>query len=558
MWAARSPRDSASRSAAERPAGRSAGAAVHVDRSPRGERLTSLAQLAGGRVAQRVIVGLHGFTDPAVIESDKAGWIDAYLADILDHEAHLYDDDITIYLQLNHQQAVLDAGIVLLHTGDHWNIQFPSGVTVETAPDGSCGAHAIHAALHLKDATQADVPPNYAAPADFVTAVRGSVHARLTGDRGEIAKRIAQGIQDHTAVAEAGFGPRLRAILTPLQEKAAREATTTTSGGASGSGWKPRDIDGGILTDLEIVRKGCGGLDIHDFDADPLNAQTKAAQYATYLENLRRQVQAFADDQASGRYVCIIRFYVKDENIGKTHPGLNSWAFLRGQQGKPVAETTDRKSVAKQHMEVGHDTDNAGLKDSPLVSGSYDAEALLAADSPFNTKSRDALVRDAGFKDTEDASGKGKAASQQPARGNLKDLRKAVLSKGPPPKPEATSGGPSTAPEKPKQEEAHASGAHFSQRIAILSHGVKSQVPHQTDEQFARALKLPIASHVAFMLVPRDMTELPPEGTKAEMCCILEKEITIFAPDIDLANFVVLEVANLLPKVTGRYGGPWQ
>jgi hypothetical protein len=62
-----------------------------------------------------------------------------------------------------------------------------------------------------------------------------------------------------------------------------------------------------------------------------------------------------------------------------------------------------------------------------------------------------------------------------------------------------------------------------------------------------------VATHIAFLCVPRWRIKEPPTGTSPQACCMLEREATIFAPDKDLTECIFLNFANLFPVFTGCF-----
>lgn len=480
-------------------------------------------------VVQRVIPGLDLYVVP---EKILPQWVAAYIADIEAPTAHLYELEIWAYLKEKDPNWLSRAK--LLNHGSHWDVVFTSGNTVRTRADGNCGAHAIHALLNNDGAQNID---NYESPPNFAATVRAWMKPGIESDETEIRKRIAERIKECDAVAEAGFGPQLTDLLTPFQEEAARQdemeqkrqaalSATVTNVGNSLDSSPPSSSS--LSTDelVALARGEFSGFAIADIELGPsATPGAKASEFAGLVEKGRLAIQAFADKRAPGLYSCVVRFHVLDENVGKTHPGLNSWAYLEAKKtGKPVAEVKDRAGMAKEHMDFGHDIggskDDGVLEKSHFVSGTDDVGALIKADSPDNPARSKALISNAAVDEFKPGGSKtsGRAMPLRPTLGKS---------------------GPAKAPSRK-------GGKFVSDRIIYLTHGVENA-------KLAKNLKVPVATHIAFLLVPKESTYRPAEGTSPDMCCVLEHEVTIFAPDVDLAQFVVAEVENKLPELTGRF-----
>lgn len=152
---------------------------------------------------------------------------------------------------------------------------------------------------------------------------------------------------------------------------------------------------------------------------------------------------------------------------------------------------------ADTHMLLGHDVYGASIRHSPFVSTTENVQELLKTDSPYNQEGGNC--------------GRFSANTQQEAS-RFKNFK------------------------LPKQE-----AQYYSDRIAILTHGQSSYNP-----------TIPVATHIAFLVVPLHRLYYPPTTASAVSCCRLENEVTIFAPDADLARWMVGEVTNDLPELTGH------
>lgn len=130
---------------------------------------------------------------------------------------------------------------------------------------------------------------------------------------------------------------------------------------------------------------------------------------------------------------------------------------------------------ADTHMLLGHDVYGASIRHSPFVSTTENVQELLKTDSPYNQEGGNC--------------GRFSANTQQEAS-RFKNFK------------------------LPKQE-----AQYYSDRIAILTHGQSSYNP-----------TIPVATHIAFLVVPLHRLYYPPTTASAVSCCRLENEVTIFAP----------------------------
>lgn len=231
-------------------------------------------------------------------------------------------------------------------------------------------------------------------------------------------------------------------------------------------------------------------------------AKAKAEAYASRLFDIQNQIQIELDTLAPDRFKCLVRFYVKDPRTPATHPGLNSWFYHRRQTSPGSTELSasplsQPESTADTHMLLGHDVHGASIRHSPFVSTTENVQELLKTDSPYNQEGRSLALM---------------SANTQQETSRFKNF-------------------------KPQKQEAQ----YYSDRIAILTHGQSSHDP-----------TIPVATHIAFLVVPLHRLYYPPASASPASCCRLEKEVTIFAPDVDLARWMVGEVTNDLPELTGH------
>lgn len=63
----------------------------------------------------------------------------------------------------------------------------------------------------------------------------------------------------------------------------------------------------------------------------------------------------------------------------------------------------------------------------------------------------------------------------------------------------------------------------------------------------------PAATHVAYLVVPVHRTVKRLEGSRSNLCCNLEKEILIYAPDTSLERWVVGRIKNVIPYMLRRF-----
>ncbi|HEX6899056.1 MAG TPA: hypothetical protein VF789_05055 [Thermoanaerobaculia bacterium] len=252
------------------------------------------------------------------------------------------------------------------------------------------------------------------------------------------------------------------------------------------------------------------------------SAKEKAMEFARMLAEKQKKLQRYLDHYAPD-YVALVRFYVKDHNVGKIHPGINSWAFLEHRKNpRTPLSYSDVAELARSHMLHGHDVDSdvKVIKGSPLVSASEDVERLLEADSPYNAQ-RGIAISEVGER-RDNLSSRGR---------DYLPIDRRKLFKTP------------VSATKPKEE--RQVGKTVSDRIVNLTYG-------HTNLLAARNLQVHVATHAAFLVVPRDRVFSPPQNIPTDSCCILEKECTIFAPNTDVSQWVVAEVSNRLPELTGR------
>lgn len=275
--------------------------------------------------------------------------------------------------------------------------------------------------------------------------------------------------------------------------------------------------------------------------------QQKAAEFATLLAEKQQKLQKYLNEHAPG-YVALVRFYVKDHNVGKTHPGLNSWAFLEQQKnpGNVRQLYANPRETAISHMLYGHDTDAPNgqevITGSPFISTTTDVNALLKADSPYNPDRNKALQSNIDFSDKLAMSrSSGMSSSSGPAKGSLRrQIGKASV---------ANNNNNNSSSSQSKSGMAMAQknpGKHLSDKIVALTYGHRDAVTGHA------LYKVHVATHIAFLAVPPDRVHTPSEDIPPNSCCVLEKECTIFAPSTDLSNWLVAEVNNRLPDLTGR------
>jgi hypothetical protein len=250
----------------------------------------------------------------------------------------------------------------------------------------------------------------------------------------------------------------------------------------------------------------------------------RAKFFSDLLAGVQLDIQTYLTEVAPG-FVSLVRFFVDDRDAGKKHPGLNSWAYLRLRQGleQTTAGTGSRSEVASSHMLYGHDVQEEAsasgrpvMSGSPMVSTSESVGHLLEADSPYNPARSTALAE---LSDAKDRMGGGKL-----------DLRRGVL-------------------KKERMAEGQQEGQYVSDRIIALTHGHANEV---IAEKFP---KVGVATHLAFLVLPEHRLNRIPPSASDKSCCVLEREVTIFAPDQDVARWVVGTVNNRLPELTGRVTG---
>ncbi|MYM67082.1 hypothetical protein GTP45_09600 [Pseudoduganella sp. FT55W] len=290
---------------------------------------------------------------------------------------------------------------------------------------------------------------------------------------------------------------------------------------------------------IEEIRAKLGHLNnellVPEDQISPSDLKNNASTFAIKLEAKRSLAQGIADANFPGMYDCLVRFHVKDENVGKVHPGVNSWAYLKHLKGERVAQETDTEALAAKHMDYGHDAESVNgvevVTDSPFVSTSENVEKLVDADSPFNPNRGLALA----------------ASSNQ---GEQSMLRKFNAPKKNLDAPSMVSKpfSPSIATKKGSQSREPA--LYVSDKIVNLTHGYPNQVHANIF-----APKAPVATHISILLVPKLLTTRPGPGNP-KRCCILEAEVVINAPTTDLAQFVVLEIRNQLPQLVKRFTDP--
>lgn len=195
----------------------------------------------------------------------------------------------------------------------------------------------------------------------------------------------------------------------------------------------------------------------------------------------------------------LARFHVHDENVGKVHPGINSWAHLKGHTPMSEPEVT---RTATSHMKFGHDVDGAGdiVRHSPLISATSSIGHLMLADSQYNNKIQSSIM--------------------------------------------ASSGEMTAVGDKSKKP---TGGKYYSQRIDHLLYGTGNA-------KVDKALKLHIANRISFLAinskakVPHVFGPTDVGGTPVD-CCTLEHEHTVFSPHQDLSELEAGSVENPLPEL---------
>lgn len=182
---------------------------------------------------QRVILGLGAFRRRTDIPEP---WVQAYLADLTHRSCHLYDEDIITYLDAVNAGWRDEAHVE--NTGvDHWDVVLTKAqgalVRINTAPDGNCAAHAIHAIVNRAglNANQ----DGYRAPGPYIQLIRQAVQQRLSdgSHADEVRQRIVDRILDQDSVHGAGFGPQLEALLLPFEREAHEEQVGSSDGSSS-------------------------------------------------------------------------------------------------------------------------------------------------------------------------------------------------------------------------------------------------------------------------------------------------------------------------------------
>jgi len=232
-------------------------------------------------------------------------------------------------------------------------------------------------------------------------------------------------------------------------------------------------------------------------------------------------IQHFLNEQLTvlneaNDYIVLVRFYV--DNTGQTdiHPGINSWEYCdwkkkqeKNQTEQMLLPNNKQKEIAQQHMYYGHDTESEErvIMKSPFISTTYNVDALLAADSPFNTNRTFSMM---GKRDAEVRKGSGQ---RQPAM-------------------------------------------HVSDKIITLIYGHSNATiarTAKTQRETGNTRLGCVANRIAFLLVPKSVVVLPPKGTNSKACCMLEAEAVIYAPQIDVSAWVIVQINNNLPQLAGRF-----
>lgn len=303
-------------------------------------------------------------------------------------------------------------------------------------------------------------------------------------------------------------------------------------------------------------------ITISDFTFDSqAQAKDKAMAFGSFLGNLQSEIQAFVDRIAPGRYKSLARFYVADQQADVKHPGLNSWAFLNKDLATTGLDNTELSKMAAQHMAYGHESGST-IKNSPFVSTTEDIQDLIRADSPQGL-----------FQQSDNSSVPG--ARPRPKVPNSSRLGASPLSRPCPlPRPSLLSQTSMISEETDLLDSSTSSEQISSLRPPAVTPAIKL-IP-QSDGSFQidgkdiamgtspiitnllygyqstpQYEKRPVATHVAFLVVPIHRTVLPPKRIYPESCCIREKEVVVYAPDVSLSRWFVGCVYNVFPELTG-------
>ena len=221
-----------------------------ASRPDRNRPLASDAVAPASGVVQRVIAGFDDYQDISQIPDS---WVQAFVADTADPGTHLYQEDITNYLEtVGHSDAAQ-----LQHKGNHWNVQFAEK-RIATAADGDCGVHAIDAI----ERGPANVGDGHRASADKIASVRAAISLAIAAYPADtIRTRILAEIRGCDSVAETGFGQRLTQILEPIQQTAAgrQEAADASESNGSLTGRNPSASDHGAADEFKQELAEGGG-----------------------------------------------------------------------------------------------------------------------------------------------------------------------------------------------------------------------------------------------------------------------------------------------------------
>lgn len=298
-------------------------------------------------------------------------------------------------------------------------------------------------------------------------------------------------------------------------------------------------------------------ITISEFTFDSqAQAKDKAMAFGSFLGNLQSEIQAFVDGIAPGRYKSLARFYVADQQADVTHPGLNSWAFLKKDLATTGLDDRELSKMAARHMAYGHESGST-ITNSPFVSTTEDIQTLIRADSPQG------LFEKPNMPSVSDV-------SVRPKVSNISRLRVSPLSRPPFPSqtsmmsektdlPDSSTSSEQTSSSRPSAvtpaakliPQSNGSFQILGKDFAINTSPIITYLLYGYNQSTPQFAKRPVATHVAFLVVPIHRTVLPPKGILPQSCCIREKEVVVYAPDVSLSRWFVGCVYNDLPELTG-------